>query len=213
MEINWHLRVQPGGTRVDDPRHEPERPVLQQEENIEEAEAPGGGGAGESALLLEPGLADLDGAPGHVAGRPEHGLMSRRQIGATTPAHDSVKVGVVDTLVATVVMEIAGDPDVNVGSLRRDDALFQEREVALEYGVLDVAVEPVRLGARENHPIPKLDVFLADLREVLELAEVDIRLELDVHRPQPPAVRQLDGEVAPLLFRLPAADLPVGPEQ
>src|SRR3989338_2793841 len=42
--------------------------------------------------------------------------------------------------------------------------------------------------------------------EVVELPRVDVRLELDVHGPEPPPVRELEGEVAALLPRPPAAE-------
>jgi len=116
--------------------------------------------------LLEPVATDLDRASRDVGARTECRLVGGRQVCPAASAGDSLEVGIVDVLVTAVMMQVAGQPDVDGRPTRRDQHLFEEREVALPDRILDVAVDPVRLRGREDHAISPLQL-LGDLCEAL----------------------------------------------
>ncbi len=120
----------------------------------------------------------------------------------------------------TVVVQIAGEVDLHVHAALREHLFAQVDEVGL---VEDAAHVPVLLrvhphGHRQaqDHLVARLHVALGDLAEVLHLRHVEVALQLAVAAHQPPAMRELQHEVAAALARPPAGEATtadVGAEQ
>src|SRR4029077_16449207 len=108
------------------------------------------------------------------------------------------------------VVEVAGEGHLQARGLELAGvAVLEVAQAAEGVRTLGDAVDPARLGGTEDDPVVLLHVVAHLAVEVVELRLVDVPLELDVDPPQPPVVRQLDGEIAPALPGLPAAEPPL----
>jgi hypothetical protein len=115
-------------------------------------------------------------------------------------------------VVPPVVMQVAGQVGLHRHAGLGEDLLAQVDEVGLVEHLVDVAVllrvDPHRHRQTQDHLVAWLHVAGGDLAEVLDLRHVEVALQLAVAAHQPPAVRQLQHEVAAALARPPAGEAP-----
>ena len=132
-------------------------------------------------------------------------VVRGEEVGAAAPRRDPVpRAGGV--LVAGVVVLVPADDDGEPGLRVLQELVLEVGQVGVRrLGMRLHAVGPARLASGEDQPVA-LDEQRARSAEVGELRLVDVGVELDVDRPEPPAVGELDGEVAALLRRLPGPD-------
>ena len=106
-------------------------------------------------------------------------------------------------------MQVAGERGHQPGALAAtpDVVLLEVREVAprRRLDLVGLGVHPTRLGGDQHHLVLGPEVPPHRL-EVLELLGVEVGVELDVDRPEPPLVRQPQREVAGRLAGPPAPD-------
>ncbi len=138
---------------------------------------------------------------------PVRQRVRRREVGTAPACGDAIGSVAIDGLVAAVVMKITGQRGRQPGAARSDVLLLEVGEVAPRGGLGDVVLgaPPARLG-RDQQDLVAGSQALAGLGEVVELTRVEVGVELDVDRPQPPPVREPEREVAAALARAPAAD-------
>ena len=114
-------------------------------------------------------------------------------------------------LVSTVVVQATCQVQDDLGTCGLDDLTVEVVEVRT--GVLGIALSGGSgVGRAEDNAVPGFDLGGDLLREVAQLGLVDEGAELDVHAPEPPAMRELEGKVASALARPPSSD-PVLPTE
>src|SRR5207302_3494260 len=112
------------------------------------------------------------------------------EVGAAPATGDQVPVrpGVV-----RVVVQVAGEHQADRRSGGLDDGTGEEVDGVVRPRVV-LRLDPARGGRADDDRVARPELP-GRLVEVAELRLVDVRAELRVDREQPPAVRQLDGEV------------------
>ena len=106
--------------------------------------------------------------------------------------------------VVRVVVQVAGEHQLQVGTGRLDDGTHEVVDRVVRARLLD-RLDPARRRRAQDHLVARVHQA-GHLVEVLQLGRVDVRPELRVDSEQPPAVRELDREVRPRLRRPPATD-------
>ena len=202
-----------------------------------ESQPPGRRGVGMAGRQPVP----LRGRVGKAGGRRGQGepvgeAVGRREVGPAEPAGDelaarggrtrrrrAVRV-LLGRYVARVVVPVAGQPQPDPGprrdgrgtghllALPDDPAIEPVHRVEL-VGLLLVGVHPGRRGGADDHTVTGPQPGGQVLPEEQPLRLVDVGAELGVQPDQPPALGQLDDEVAARLAGAPPADLPALAEQ
>ncbi len=115
-------------------------------------------------------------------------------------------------VVARVVVLAALEVQQQLGAAGLDDLALEELHVAVR---MDLVLLPAALnlfGHAQDDAVSRLQLIGGDVGEVLKLGFVDRSSELDVDAPQPPAVGELEREVAAALARPPTTDPAVATE-
>src|SRR5712692_1054294 len=107
---------------------------------------------------------------------------------------------------APVMVQVAGKHEEYLRLGPGNDFFFEERKIALQLGTVDVSIHPMGFCGRQDHAITRLHVVVGDASEVVELRLIDVRFQLDVNSPEPPAVRQPDRKITASLSSLPTPD-------
>ena len=114
-------------------------------------------------------------------------------------------------LITRVVVLVAGQRQCDLGPCVRHQRLLDVAQGLPRSRLhqlrrrIGLSVGPARLRRRDDHAVAALQ-FVARGPEVGELRAVDVGVELDVGRPEPPAIGEPEGEVAALLLGPPAPD-------
>ena len=103
-------------------------------------------------------------------------------------------------------MLAALEVEQQLGAAGLDDLALEVSDVAVGVDLVPLAAALDLLGHAEDDAVAALHLVGGDIGEVPQLNLVDLSAELDVDAPQPPAVGELDREVASPLARFPSAD-------
>ena len=109
---------------------------------------------------------------------------------------------------ARVMMAVAGEHGAQAmilfGKIGKARQVGEVRES--RFGILGVDIGPARLAGADDQARTGVHPFAGDMAEKIDLRLVDVAGQLDVGAPQPPAIGQGQGEIAPRLPRLAAAE-------
>src|SRR5207245_6200436 len=100
------------------------------------------------------------------------------QESATAPGSDQLFAAAVSCLMATVVMQIAGQRHAESCFRISQYSLFQKCEVVLQFEVVDVAIDPVWFSSCEDDAVSRVDTLLGNFAKVIELRLIDVGLQL-----------------------------------